>query len=63
MTLKQNEPLVAIPNVLRNQTAPNTLGGRRAAPAPAARLTVPLRTIITVLVGLVVLASFLIGRI
>lgn len=36
MTSLQNQSLVALPNVLRDQTVPNTLGGV-GAPKPAAR--------------------------
>ncbi len=34
MTMQQNRPLVAIPNVLRDETIPNRLAGMGMAHAP-----------------------------
>jgi hypothetical protein len=62
MTLPRHRPQAALPNVLRNQTVPNTLGDRHAEPAQVARLTLPWRPIAIAVAGLIVLASFLTGR-
>ena len=45
MTMQKNRRLIAVPNVLRDQTVPNTLGGRRETPVARTRLQLPVRTI------------------
>ena len=51
MTQPQNQGLKALPNVLRDQTVPNTLGGV-GAPRPVARRRAPLRVPVAAAVGL-----------
>ena len=48
MTSMPNPTLKALPNVLHDQTVPNTLGGLRVT-APAARFRAPTAAIVVVL--------------
>ncbi len=68
MTIQKNRPLIALPNVLRDQTVPNTLGGVRpppdatARPRPSAR-PAPSARAVALGVGIVIaLAWILMGR-
>jgi hypothetical protein len=60
----RNQRLEAIPNVLRNQTIPNRLGGRSADPVQVSRLAIPSRSAIAIALatGLVVFLGLLVGR-
>lgn len=62
MTPRRNQQLEALPNVLRNQTIPNRLGGRGADPLPVARLTIPIRRVVAIIIGIVVFVSLLVWR-
>ncbi len=58
----KNQRLEALPNVLRNQTVPNRLGGRGAEPPQVARLSIPVRQVIAFAIGLVVVVALVVGR-
>ena len=58
----KNQRLEALPNVLRNQTIPNRLGGHGAEPRQVARVTLPVRRVIAMAIGLAVFVGLLVGR-
>jgi hypothetical protein len=65
MTMQKNRPLIAVPNVLRDQTLPNQLGGMRqatAAPVRTARRRLPIRAIAVVAAAALAVLWILIGR-
>jgi hypothetical protein len=66
MTMKQNRQLIAIPNVLRDQTAPNTLSGMHdnaaRQPARAPRRRLPVGTVSAVIGIGILVALLLLGR-
>ena len=62
MTMQKNRQLIALPNVLREQTAPNTLRGMRQDPAPTSRQILSIPTIALVVGAAVALALILFGR-
>ena len=62
MTMQKNQPLHALPNVLREQTVPNTLRGMRQEPMSSRRSALPISTLALVLGAAVALAVILIGR-
>jgi len=62
MTMQKNRQLIAIPNVLRDQTAPNSLGGLRPPPARAVRPRLRLRAIAFFAAGVLALTLVLMGR-
>ena len=61
MTMQKNQPLHTLPNVLREQTVPNTLRGMRQEPV-SRRSALPISTLALVLGAAVALALILIGR-
>ena len=68
MTMQKNQQLRALPNVLREQTVPNTLRGMRQEPASGRRASLPalpalpIRTIAIAAGVAVALALVLLGR-
>jgi hypothetical protein len=64
MTMQKNRPLVAIPNVLRNETVPNRLRGMGIATAPAVvrRSGLPVGLAALVIGGVVAVAWFLVWQ-
>lgn len=68
MTMQKNQPLHALPNVLREQTTPNTLRGMRQEPASGRRPTLgsfpalPIRTIAIAVGVAIALALVWLGR-
>jgi hypothetical protein len=58
MASMQNQALQALPNVLHDQTVPNSLGGV-TQPRPVARRRVPVRTLTTAAVVLAALVALL----
>jgi hypothetical protein len=65
---QKNQRLEALPNVLRNQTVPNQLGGhgagsdRMARSVPIVRAAIPWQRILAIIIGLLAAASLLAGR-
>jgi hypothetical protein len=64
MTMQQNRPLVAIPNVLRDETVPNRLRGMGPASAPTVvrRSGLPVALAALVIGGVVALVLVLAGH-
>lgn len=64
MTLQKNRQLIALPNVLRDQTMPNRLVGMGPATVPVrtARSRLPIRALAIVAAGVIALLFILIGR-
>ena len=58
----KNQRLEALPNVLSNQTIPNRLGGRGPEARPVTRLTIPIRRVIAIAIGLAVFVGLIVGR-
>lgn len=61
MTSMQKRPDVALPNVLRVQTVPNTLGGVRST-GPASRRKLPVRALIVAVVVILGALAVIGGR-
>jgi hypothetical protein len=62
MTMRGNRQSVALPNVLREQTAPNTLSGMRTAPVVTRREQLPVRGIAIGVGAAIALLLVLLGR-
>lgn len=62
MSANDPGPLVAIPNRLRGETIPNTLGGMRATAVPSSRVHLPLGKIAIVIAGAIAVIWALLGR-
>lgn len=60
--MQKNRRLIALPNVLRDQTEPNTLGGMRAAPASVRRIQLPVRAIALAAGVVIAILVILLGR-
>ena len=58
----KNQRLEALPNVLRNQTVPNRLGGRGPDARPVARVSIPVRRVIAIAIGLIAVVAIIVGR-
>ncbi len=61
MTAMQNQALEVLPNVLHDQTVPNTLGGL-AAPGPVGRLRLPPGVLVAAGAIVLALLAILLGR-
>ena len=61
MTGVQNQALKALPNVLRDQTIPNTLGGI-GLPRPASRSRLPVGALAAAAVVILAGLAILLGR-
>jgi hypothetical protein len=60
--MRQNQQLIALPNVLRDQPVPNRLGKLGPAPIETSRVRLPWRSL-AILLGFAVAATLiLIGR-
>jgi hypothetical protein len=61
VTSTANQVLDALPNVLRDQRVPNTLGGI-GPPVPAPKLRLPVRALAIVAVAVAAVIAFLVLR-
>jgi hypothetical protein len=63
MTMQKNRPLIALPNVLRDQTVPNTLRGMRQESAPVRRPFLSLGMIAVAIAAAIAVLLIWIGRV